>query len=282
MATVLPASRLVEVVLGRPIHDIDVSTQVAMLRDEVVLVTGAMGSIGSAVCGLIDGGVVATDVDDMDVTDRDAVDVVFAAVKPTVVLHLAGAKHAPEGELNPVGTFEVNVTGTRHILEAAAAVGARVVTASTCKACDPETVYGATKLLAERMTLAAGGSVARFFNVVESSGNVFRLWERLDRFQPVPVTPCSRWFISLSEAAALVVAAAAATPGRYTVDPGARPRTMPTVAADLYPDRPQVVVPLRRGDRQDEPLHAAAEHLWPVNRWLRRVHCNHDGGDTPC
>ena len=118
-----------------------------------------------------------------------------------------------------MSALEVNVLGTRNVL-AHAPEGSHVVTASTCKACEPETAYGASKLVAERVTLNAGGSVARFYNVVESSGNVFEIWSELDPSEPLEVTPCRRYFISLAEAVSLVVWTAILPPARYGFDPG--------------------------------------------------------------
>ena len=281
MATTTPTS-LVERVLGRPEHPIDLGPLLERLEGEAILVTGAEGSIGSVVSELlpVNTPVLPLDIGGMDVRDFDAVTDIVESFQPSLVLHLAGAKHAPDGELDPEGTFLTNVVGTQNVLYAAGRVRARVVTASTCKACDPETVYGATKLLAERLTLHAGGSVARFFNVVESSGNVFRLWEGLDEWAAVPVTPCSRWFITLREAAALVVAAAVEPAGRYAVYPGERPRPMPSVAAALYPDRPQAFIPVRRGDRLEEPMHARSERVSHVNGWMWRVHSTHDAPEV--
>src|ERR1051326_1453551 len=119
---------------------------------ERVLITGARGSLGVALAARLPGAV-RTDRDDMDVRSLTQIWRVFDREQPTLVYHLAGAKHAPEGELDPWMVAETNIVGTRNILEAAGHVGGRVVTASTCKACDPETVYGASKLIAERMTL---------------------------------------------------------------------------------------------------------------------------------
>lgn len=282
MSTTTPTSTT-ELILGRPEHQIDLSGALEALRGERIMVTGALGSIGCAVRDLLGEDnhrdapeVFATDVlEHIDVTSRDDV---MGAMDwwPTLILHLAAAKHAPEGETDPYGTIETNVTGTRNVLEAAAAVGANVVTASTCKACNPQTVYGATKLLAERMTLEAGGAVARFHNVIESSGNVFRIWEELPEHSQIPVTPCSRYFITLREAASLVIAAAVAAPGRYGVMTSRRPRPMPSVAAALYPDRPQQFVPIRRGDRQDEPQVALEERVMPVSSWMWRIESPYD------
>lgn len=230
------------------------------LAGERVLITGAAGSIGSAVAAALrETGLQAfeTDIEALDVRDSVAVDRWLGVIEPTLILHLAGAKHAPEGETDPALTFETNVRGTANVL--AAARRARVVTASTCKACDPETVYGASKLIAERMTLNAGGSVARFHNVRESTGNVFSIWADLPADEPLPVAAaCSRYFISLDDAVALVLWAAVLEPGRYVIDPGP-PRRIDDVAADSYPGRPHLAIAPRRGDRLEEPLHARSE-----------------------
>lgn len=223
-----------------------------------VLVTGAAGSIGEAVVPVLREQartlVFDTDIDKLDVTRPDEVRWWVTAVRPTHILHLAGAKHAPGGELDPLHVNRVNAAGTGNIL--AAAGRAKVVLASTCKACDPETAYGASKLIAERAVLNAGGVVVRYFNVRETSGNVFRLWEQTSG--PLPVTDCWRYFISRDDAVALTAAALDLPTGRYTTDPGPA-QHIPDVAAGLYPGRETVMVDRRRGDRQREPFCANSE-----------------------
>jgi FlaA1/EpsC-like NDP-sugar epimerase len=265
-------------VLGRPPRPLDITDPVARLAGERVLITGAAGSIGTEVNRILTaagGAVLATDIDELDVGSISSVKASFQPFRPTVVIHLAGAKHAPEGELDPLTVVAVNAVGTANMVAAAAAYGARIVTASTCKACDPETAYGASKLLAERLTLSAGGSVARFYNVVETSGNVFEIWAQVAPALPLPVTGCRRYFISLAEAVALIVNAALAPAGRYTIDPG-RALDMAQVAAALYPGRAQLERPPRRGDRLAEPRIAASERLEPAAYGLERVLNPHD------
>lgn len=246
---------------------------------ERVLVTGASGSIGTA---LIDkllewehSAIRATDKDTMDVRRADEVAQRFAEFMPTLVFHLAGAKHAPLGEEDPLEAAAVNITGTHNVLQAAFECDARVVTASTCKACNPETAYGATKLIAERMTLNAGGSVARFYNVRESCGNVFELWSKLPEDFPIPVTPCKRRFMSLEEAVRLLMFAAVAAPGRYTIA-GKPSETMASVAKWYYPRREQVEIPPRRGDRLEEPEYATQETAFPVELGMCQILSPHD------
>lgn len=234
-----------------------------------IVVTGARGSIGRPLVKKLHElgrAVHATDIDEMDVTDRSAVELQFAHFQPDLVFHLAGYKHAPAGEEDPFGCARVNIIGTQNVLDAA--IDSKVILASTCKACDPVTAYGATKLIAERMVLNDGGSVARFFNVVETGGNVFETWRELPESVPIPVTPCSRYFISIEQAVDLFLRVAEMPPGRYTVDPGVS-RTMTHVAEDLYPGRETVLIPPRRGDRLVEPLYAAHETHERVNGLLR-------------
>lgn len=260
-----PEANTLERILGRPERPLPLDEPRTALAGKRILITGAEGSIGSAVAAILGdvAEVTATDKHSgdpaLDVRVESDVAAVLREVSPEIVFHLAAAKSAPEGERDPMSALEVNVLGTRNVL-AHAPTGSHVVTASTCKACEPETAYGASKLVAERVTLNAGGSVARFYNVVESSGNVFELWSRLDPAEPVPVTPCRRYFISLAEAVSLVVWTAILPPARYGFDPG-KPREMLDVAADLYPGRTLRSVPPRRGDRIAEPLAARHEQV---------------------
>jgi FlaA1/EpsC-like NDP-sugar epimerase len=268
----------VERALGRPARPAELVTVLAQLSAGRVLVTGAAGSIGVAISSILaDAGVetLLTDRDELDVRRARAVSAVLAAFRPTVVFHLAGAKHAPHGEVDPLEVMEVNAIGTANVVAAARMLGARVVTASTCKACDPETAYGASKLLAERLTLAQGESVARFYNVVETAGNVFEIWESLPRDEPLPVATCRRYFVSLAEAAALTLWASVLPAGRYTIDPG-EPRWMRDVATALYAGRAIAEIPPRRGDRVTEPRHAESESVQPVAGVLERVWSPHD------
>jgi nucleoside-diphosphate-sugar epimerase len=255
--------RPVEVILGRREHHLPV-----LPPPRQSLITGAKGTLGQALLERYSpdrdsDDVRVTDMDDCDVTDRLAVEDEVRSYRPNVVFHFAAAKHAPAGELDPLGYAETNIVGTGNVIEAAKQVGAHVVLASTCKAADPETVYGATKLVAERMVLEAGGAVARLYNVWPASGNVFEIWGDLPEDEPIPVMPCSRRFITLDEAVDLCLFCAGkkgphARKGRYAVYPTFQ-RTMEEIARGLYPDRHIERTFPRRGDRQIEPEMAARE-----------------------
>lgn len=104
-----------------------------------------------------------------------------------IVLHLASYKHVPECEYNPIDAVENNVTGTSNVIQAAIENRVKkVILTSTDKAANPSNTMGATKLLAEKLMIAANiyGARAtifaccRFGNVFGSSGSVAPLFEK--------------------------------------------------------------------------------------------------------
>lgn len=235
-----------------------------------VLVTGAAGAVGSALVPVLrDLGhdVVATDINDgdgvafMDVCSSGDVWNVVAQSAPDTIVHLAASKLAVEGELHPDGFVRTNIVGTQNVVAAAKARKAKLVFASTCKAADPETVYGSCKLIGERMVLSAGGTVLRFFNILECGPSVATIWEQIPAPEPIPFTDCWRYFTTVRQAVRLVVLSLDLSPGRYAIDPG-QPRHMQAVARDLHPHRELVMIPRRRGDRFREPAHAKCERVY--------------------
>lgn len=231
-----------------------------------VLVTGAHGSIGAALTLELarhNVNVIPTDQQTLDVTSTTSCSLI-TQLNPTIIFHLAGAKHAPEGETSPAEAMTTNTNGTINVLNAANTINARVITASTCKACNPETAYGATKLLAERITLNNGGTVARYYNVIQTQGNVFDIWKNTPPTHPIRYTDCTRYFITLPQALYLTLWAGILLPARYTHDPG-KPHHMKTIARNAYKHRVLQETPRRRGDRKHEPLHATNETITPTH-----------------
>lgn len=248
-----------------------------------VLVTGGEGSIGRAIATELRSvaeAVRLTDKDLLDVRDERNVMAQFLDFSPEIVVHLAASKHAPLGEEDPYEVVRTNIEGTKNVLDWCRRTGAHCVVASTCKACDPETAYGASKLVAERMALNEGQVVARYYNVVETSGNVFEIWRDSDR-GVMHYTDCRRRFISLNEAIALTMWATlwGEPASRYTLT-HTEPRHMRDVLLSVYPDRENWAAQMapRRGDRAIEPRHAACERMEEVAgcEWISRVWNPHD------
>jgi FlaA1/EpsC-like NDP-sugar epimerase len=150
--------------------------------------------------------------------------------------------------------FETNATGTKNLLN----TGVPVLLSSTCKAISPETVYGASKLIAERMVLNYGGTVIRYVNILEAGPSVYDIWGAVPEEDALPIMDCHRYLITRKEAIALTVWGMVLSPGRYKINAG-DPVHMSDLAERMFPERDQVYVPRRRGDRVDEPHHAPHE-----------------------
>ena len=259
----------VEKVLGRNQHkDLLNIENIVDLTNKKILITGANGSIGTALRKRLDAAQIpylATDIEGsleyMDVTDFHQVYSTVNKYQPDFIVNIAGAKHAPDGEHETWRTLSINTIGTKNLIDCAPAECSIILT-STCKSANPEIVYGASKLIAERMVMNAGGSVARFFNVVESSGNVFEIWGDLPENSPIKVAPtCERHFISIGESVGLLLYAISKnTNKRYIVNSG-HLRIMKDVADDLYPEREKIIIEPRRGDRMSERFLATSESI---------------------
>lgn len=238
----------IEDLLGREPVWIDSQHVAAMVSSKTILVTGAGGSIGRELCRQIarfaPAQLVLFEQSEFalytleqwfsvhlpdtvlvplagDVKDAARLAEVFAVYRPQVVFHAAAYKHVPLMEVgNAWQAVRNNVTGTLRVAEAASLFGAqRFVLISTDKAVNPTNVMGATKRLAEMVCEAmhrrANGTqfgMVRFGNVLGSTGSVIpKFQEQIARGGPVTVThpDITRYFMSIPEAAQLVLQAAA-------------------------------------------------------------------------
>lgn len=217
--------------------------------------------------------------------DKRAVRRLFEKYTPQVVFHAAAYKHVPIVEGNVIAGTYNNVFGTLYMAEAARASRVeRFVLISTDKAVRPTNVMGATKRVCELIlqALAAEGgptifSMVRFGNVLGSSGSVVPHFERqLERGGPLTVThrDVTRFFMTISEAAELVIQAGAmATGGEvYLLDMGEPVRIYDlaramielaglTVRDDAHPggDIEIAEIGLRPGEKLFEELLISAE-----------------------
>lgn len=177
-----------------------------------------------------------------DVRDEKRVESLFRRHRPQVVFHSAALKHVPMMEYHPAEAVKNNVLGTRVVAEAALRHGAeRFILISTDKAVHPVNVMGATKRVAEMLVKdysgkdgggkegATGGAArggaggdgtlftaVRFGNVLGSRGSVVPTFQRqIENGGPVMVThpEVTRYFMTVGEAAQLVIQAGAFTRG---------------------------------------------------------------------
>ena len=160
-----------------------------------------------------------------DIRDKDRLIVAMDGVD--IVFHAAALKHVPLCEFNPFDAVKTNVLGTQNILEAALINNVeKVINISTDKAVNPTNVMGATKLLAERLTISASYykgnkktlfSNVRFGNVLNSRGSVIPLF-RKQIFDGGPVTltdkEMTRFFMDIPSAVTLIIKAGELAKGR--------------------------------------------------------------------
>ena len=237
--------------LGRDPVNLDTAGLRGWLTGRVVMVTGAGGSIGSELVRQIarfePRQLVMFEQNEFalytieqefvashprvpaayaigDVKDAARVEHVIRTHKPSVIFHAAAYKHVPLMEKeNAWQALLNNVSGTHVIARAAAAVGVeKFVFVSTDKAVNPTSVMGASKRLAEMVCQAlqrpAGTRfvMVRFGNVLGSTGSVIpRFREQITQGGPVTVTDpeITRYFMSIPEAACLVIQAGAMAKG---------------------------------------------------------------------
>ena len=235
----------VEDVLGRDPVVVELERVGAYLEDQVVMVTGAGGSIGSEICrriALVNPKLLVLldhaednlfQIEREMVSERhfSRVEAVLADCKetermfevmqrfrPDVVFHAAAYKHVPLMESNPLEAIRNNAIATRITAETAAAAKAeRFVLVSTDKAVTPQTVMGASKALAEWAVAAADERhpntrfvSVRFGNVLGSSGSVVPIFRRqIEQGGPITVThpEMTRFFMTIPEAVQLVIRA---------------------------------------------------------------------------
>jgi FlaA1/EpsC-like NDP-sugar epimerase len=233
----------VEDVLGREPVVVELARVGAYLEDQVVLVTGAGGSIGSELCRQIARVnprllVMLDHAEDnlfqieremvaerhfsrveavlADCKETERMFEVMQRFRPDIVFHAAAYKHVPLMESNPLEAVRNNAIATRITADTAAAAGAnRFVLISTDKAVTPKTVMGASKALAEWAVASAGERhpetrfvSVRFGNVLGSSGSVVPIFRsQIERGGPVTVThpDMTRFFMTIPEAVQLVI-----------------------------------------------------------------------------
>jgi FlaA1/EpsC-like NDP-sugar epimerase len=251
---------------------LDQSGLSAFIKDKIVLVTGAAGSIGSELCRQIlqfhpkrlvvldcaetplhdimleleQGGAERRVSSELaDVTDAARVRAVFTKHGPQVVFHAAALKHVPLCESHAREAIRVNVGGTRKVGEAAIRAGTETfIMISTDKAVNPSSVMGATKRVAElvvqelnRRDAKTRFAAVRFGNVLGSNGSVLGIFKaQLARGGPLTVThpEMRRYFMTIPEAVQLVLQAAVLGMGGevFELDMGAPVRIV-DLAEDL-------------------------------------------------
>ncbi|WP_432667666.1 nucleoside-diphosphate sugar epimerase/dehydratase [Wukongibacter baidiensis] len=239
-----------EDLLGREPVKVDLDEICGYIENQVILVTGGGGSIGSELCRQISKfkpkKLLILDIyennayilqnelkrkyEDLDlevfiasIRDKKRMEQIFSRYRPNIVFHAAAHKHVPLMEANPTEAIKNNVFGTLNVAEMADAYGVkRFVLISTDKAVNPTNVMGATKRISEIIVQAMDRKskteyvAVRFGNVLGSNGSVLQIFKRqISEGGPVTVTDPEviRHFMTIGEAVQLVLEAGAMAKG---------------------------------------------------------------------
>ena len=203
-----------------------------------------------------------------DVRDRDRL--VRALHGVDLVVHAAALKQVDTAEYNPFEYVKTNVLGSQNLIEAAIDAGVKqVVALSTDKASSPINLYGATKLTADKLFIAANNysasagthlAVVRYGNVMGSRGSVIPLFKKLAaQGAPLPVTDArmTRFWITLPQAVDFVIESFRAMQGGELYVPRIPSMRIMDLVEAISPGCEVVEVGIRPGEKLHEEMISA-------------------------
>ena len=197
---------------------------------------------------------------------RDAARLELAMRGVDYVIHAAALKHVQTAEYNPFEAAKTNINGAENVVTAAIRSGVKkVIALCTDKACNPINLYGATKLAADKIFIAAnnlsgaGGcsfSVVRYGNVIGSRGSVVPLFQKLikEKVTELPITDfrMTRFWITLDQGINFVLSCLKIMQGGEIFVPKIPSMRITELAQSMAPDLLQREIGIRAGEKLHE------------------------------
>ncbi len=235
-----------------------------------------------------------------DVRDQDRLKRAFEGID--VVVHAAALKQVPTAEYNPFECIKTNIIGSQNVIEACLDSNVkRVVALSTDKAAAPINLYGATKLCADRLFIAANNitgnrdlnfSVVRYGNVLGSRGSVVPLFLEKKKNGVLPVTDpnMTRFSISLVDGVKMVLWALENALGGEIFVPKIPSYRLADVVEAIAPECKVQITGSRPGEKLHEEMITPNDSyntvdlghyyaiLPPANPQLVSIYCEKSGG----
>jgi UDP-N-acetylglucosamine 4,6-dehydratase len=201
------------------------------------------------------------------------------------VVHAAALKHVSIAEYNPFECIATNVLGAENVVQAAIRRGVkRVVALSTDKAANPVNLYGASKLAADKIFVAANNlsgadgcrfAVVRYGNVAGSRGSVMPFFQKLiaDKADALPITDdrMTRFWITLTQGVNLVLSSMSMMQGGEIFVPKIPSMSMSELARSMAPHLPHKIIGIRPGEKLHEvmiPADDARQTLELADRYV--------------
>ena len=183
-----------------------------------------------------------------------------------VVVHAAALKQVPAAEYNPFEAIKTNIHGAQNVIDAALDRKVeRVIALSTDKASSPINLYGATKLVSDKLFIAANAyaganptrfAVVRYGNVVGSRGSVVPFFQRLAPTGLLPITDdrMTRFWITLDQGVDFVIAMLGEMHGGELFVPKIPSMNIVDLAKAVAPDARLDVIGIRPGEKIHEQM----------------------------
>lgn len=199
-----------------------------------------------------------------DVRDYNRLKTAFEGID--FVIHAAAMKHVPIAEYNPMECIKTNVMGAENIINACLETNVkRVVALSTDKAAAPINLYGATKLVSDKLFIAANNikgwknlkfSVVRYGNVMGSNGSVMPFFKKKRSSGVLPITDkrMTRFNISLNDGVRMVLYALENAWGGEILVPKIPSYKLIDVAEAIGPECEKKIVGIRPGEKIHEEM----------------------------
>ncbi len=199
-----------------------------------------------------------------DVRDRDRLYRAFEGVD--YVIHAAAMKQVPTCEYNPFEAIKTNIHGAQNVIDAALDKGVKkVVALSTDKAVNPINLYGGTKLVSDKLFIAANAysgmkdtrfSIVRYGNVAGSRGSVIPIFRNLidkgEKVLPITDTRMTRFWITLEQGVNLVFKALSESKGGETYISKIPSFYITDLAKAMLPDAEIKEIGIREGEKLHE------------------------------
>jgi len=215
-----------------------------------------------------------------DIRNRERLTRAFRGVD--IVVHAAALKQVPATEFNPTEAIATNIDGTQNIVEAAIDCGvSRAILVSSDKAVEPINLYGATKLCAERLFIAANAlvgangptfSVMRYGNVIGSRGSFVELIERNRSKGVIGLTDkrMTRFWIRIDQVMDIVLESLSLMKGGEIFVPKMKDMAVKDVITLLAPECKVEEIGIRPGEKLHERL--VTQYEAPRTREIERMY----------
>ena len=199
-----------------------------------------------------------------DVRDKERLN--FAMKDSNIVIHAAALKHVDMAEYNPFEYINTNVVGAENIISCALTNNVeKVIALSTDKASSPANLYGATKLLSDKLFVAANNykgknkiksSVVRYGNVMGSRGSVIPLFlkQKKENYFTVTDPKMTRFNITLDEGVKFVLFALKEMLGGEIFIPKLKSYTLENLVRAISPNKKIKYIGLRPGEKKHEEM----------------------------